>query len=69
MALYAIGVFTGFTMAGSGMVKHHLDRRGGHWRRGVVVNGFSAFLTVIVVLIFAMAKFTRAPGSSSWSGR
>ena len=26
VALYAIGVFTGFTMAGSGMVKHHLDR-------------------------------------------
>ena len=24
VALYAIGVFTGFTMAGSGMVKHHL---------------------------------------------
>ena len=27
VALYAIGVFTGFTMAGSGMVKHHLDGR------------------------------------------
>ena len=28
VALYAIGVFTGFTMAGSGMVKHHLTRGG-----------------------------------------
>ena len=28
VALYAIGVFTGFAMAGSGMVKHHLDARG-----------------------------------------
>ena len=27
VALYAIGVFTGFAMAGSGMVKHHLDHR------------------------------------------
>ncbi len=27
VALYAIGVFTGFAMAGSGMVKHHLDQQ------------------------------------------
>jgi len=57
VSLYAIGVFTGFTMAGSGMVKHHLTERGPHWRRSVVVNGFSAFLTLAVVLIFAIAKF------------
>ncbi|MGD0747546.1 MAG: amino acid permease [Acidimicrobiales bacterium] len=57
VALYAIGVFTGFTMAGSGMVKHHLTARQGHWRRGVAVNGFSAFLSFAVVLIFAVAKF------------
>src|SRR5271157_395653 len=57
VALYAIGVFTGFTMAGSGMVKHHLVARQGHWRRSVVVNGFSAFLSFTVVLIFAVAKF------------
>jgi amino acid transporter len=57
VALYAIGVFTGFTMAGSGMVKHHLDRREKHWRRSVGINGFSAFLSFTVVLIFAVAKF------------
>jgi amino acid transporter len=57
VALYAIGVFTGFTMAGSGMVKHHLTAREGHWRRSIVVNGFSAFLSFAVVLIFAVAKF------------
>jgi len=58
VALYAIGVFTGFTMAGAGMVKHHLTARAGHWRRSVVINGFSAFLSGSVVLIFAVAKFT-----------
>jgi amino acid transporter len=58
VALYAIGVFTGFTMAGSGMVKHHLTHKGAHWRRSVAVNGFSAFLSGTVVLIFAVAKFT-----------
>jgi len=57
VALYAIGVFTGFTMAGSGMVKHHLTERGAHWRRKVVVNGFAAVLAASVVLIFAFAKF------------
>ena len=58
VALYAIGVFTGFTMAGSGMVKHHLTQRGAHWRRSVLVNGFSAVVSLLVVLIFAVAKFT-----------
>ena len=57
VALYAIGVFTGFTMAGSGMVKHHLTARQGHWRRSIAINGFSAFLSFTVVLIFAVAKF------------
>ena len=57
VALYAIGVFTGFTMAGSGMVKHHLTARTGHWRRGIAINGFSAFLSFTVVFIFAIAKF------------
>jgi amino acid transporter len=57
VALYAIGVFTGFTMAGSGLVKHHMTHRGAHWRRKVAVNGFAAILTASVVLIFAFAKF------------
>ncbi len=57
VALYAIGVFTGFTFAGAGLVKHYWDARVGHWKRGVAVNGFSAFLSFIVVLIFAIVKF------------
>ncbi len=58
VAMYAIGVFTGFTMAGAGMVKHHLTAHGRHWRLGMAVNGFSAFLAGTVVLIFAIVKFT-----------
>ena len=58
VALYAIGVFTGFAMAGTGMIKHHLDAKGPKWRRGVVVNAVSAFLTALIVLIFATVKFT-----------
>ncbi len=58
VALYAIGVFTGFAMAGSGMIKHHLVARGPKWRRGVVVNSISAFLAALIVVIFATVKFT-----------
>ena len=57
VALYAIGVFTGFTMAGLGMVARHLRSRDQHWRRGVFINGFSAAVTGLVVLIFITVKF------------
>ena len=46
--LYAIGVFTGFTMAGAGMVKYHLTNREPHWRRGAVINGTAAVLSLVV---------------------
>ena len=58
IALYAIGVFTGFTMAGAGMVARHLRERQGRWRFGVAVNATSATVTALVVLIFVLAKFT-----------
>lgn len=58
VSLYAIGVFTGFTMAGAGMVRHHQRERGPNWRRGCAVNGVSAGLSAIVVVIFAVTKFT-----------
>ncbi|MFI5035889.1 MAG: amino acid permease [Acidimicrobiales bacterium] len=57
IALYAIGVFTGFTLAGAGMVKRHLHERTGRWRFGVAVNATSATVTSIVVIIFIIAKF------------
>ena len=58
IALYAIGVFTGFTLAGAGMVARHLREKGAHWRRGVFINALSASVTSIVVLVFVFAKFT-----------
>jgi amino acid transporter len=57
--LYAIGVFTGFTMAGAGMTRHHLRHREGHWRRSVAVNGTAAVVCGLVVAIFAVTEFTR----------
>jgi amino acid transporter len=57
--LYAIGVFTGFTMAGAGMVKYHLTQREPHWRRGMVINGTAAVLSLVVDLIIAVTKFAQ----------
>ena len=56
--LFAMGVFTGFSMAGYGMTKHNLTHREPGWRGRVVVNLSAAILSTIVVLIFAVAKFT-----------
>jgi amino acid transporter len=58
VALYAIGVFTGFTIAGAGMVKHHRTQREAGWRYRQVINGFAAVLSAVVVLIFVVFKFT-----------
>jgi amino acid transporter len=55
---YAIGVFTGFSMAGYGMTKHWLTHRGPHWRHKLVINFSAGVLSTVVVAIFAIAKFT-----------
>ncbi len=56
--LFAMGVFTGFSMAGYGMTKHHLTHRGPGWRHKLAINLSAAILSTIVVAIFAVAKFT-----------
>ncbi|MEQ1785928.1 MAG: amino acid permease [Acidimicrobiales bacterium] len=55
--LYAIGVFTGFTLSQAGMTKHHIRRKEAGWRKGVVINGFGAFVSFVVALIIAITKF------------
>jgi hypothetical protein len=60
--LYAVGVFTSFTLSQAGMVVHHRRLRERGWRRGVVVNGIGSVATLIVLLIVASTKFT----SGAW---
>jgi amino acid transporter len=55
---YAIGVFTGFSMAGYGMTKYHLTHREPGWRRKLAINLSAGILSTVVVGIFAIAKFT-----------
>ncbi len=56
--LYAIGVFTGFTMAGAGMVKYHRTHREDHWRRRAAINGTAAVLSFVVDIVIIVTKFT-----------
>ena len=55
--LYAIGVFTAFTLSQAGMVRHWLSERSADWRRSAIINGVGATATGIVAVIFAIAKF------------
>ena len=55
---YAIGVFTAFSMAGFGMAKYHVTHKEHGWRYKLVINFSAGVLTSIVVVIFAVVKFT-----------
>jgi len=55
--LYAIGVFTSFTLSQSGMAKHHITHKDPKWRSGLVINGIGAFLSFLVLAIVAAVKF------------
>jgi amino acid transporter len=56
--LYALGVFTSFTLSQSGMAKRHLRLREPGWRRGLAINGIGAVTTLVVTGIIAVEKFS-----------
>ncbi len=56
--LYAIGVFTSFTMSQAGMARHHLRVKEPRWRRGLAINGIGAVTTAVVAVVIAVTKFT-----------
>jgi amino acid transporter len=56
--LYAIGVVTSFTLAQAGMTRRHLHLRQPGWRKGLLVNGFGATVTLAVLVIITVTKFT-----------
>jgi amino acid transporter len=55
---YAIGVFTGFSMAGFGMARYFVTHGTPGRRRHLVISLIGAVYTAFVVLIFAVVKFT-----------
>src|SRR5262249_27089367 len=46
---YAIGVFTGFSMAGFGMARYHRRTKEPAWRRRLVINFTAGVYTALVV--------------------
>jgi hypothetical protein len=58
VAFYALGVFTGFCLAGFGMTRHALRNRTGAWRYKVFINGLAGSISFLIVIIFSVVKFT-----------
>lgn len=58
VAFYALGVFTGFTLAGFGMAKYTLRNRTEGWRFRYVINGLAGVISILIVIIFSVVKFT-----------
>ena len=56
--LFAIGVFTGFTLSQSGLVVHWWRARPKRWRYHATVNGTGAIVTGLATVIFLLTKFT-----------
>ncbi|WP_194892820.1 amino acid permease [Catenulispora pinisilvae] len=58
VALYAIGVFTGFVMASAGLFKYHWARNEPYRWWKLFVAGSACVMSFAVVVIFATVKFT-----------
>lgn len=56
--LYAIGVFLSFTLAQSGLVRKWYRERSKGWIGKMLINGIGAFVTLCVLIIFSITKFT-----------
>ncbi|GAA3083468.1 hypothetical protein GCM10020000_82030 [Streptomyces olivoverticillatus] len=60
--LYAIGVFIGFTISQTGLVRHWYRLRTRRWALHAALNGTGAVLTATAAVVFIAGKFT----SGAW---
>jgi hypothetical protein len=56
--VFAIGVFVGFTLSQTGMVRHWREQRGDGWVLRAFINGLGAVLTTAALAIELVSKFT-----------
>ena len=56
--LYALGVFTAFTLSQLGLVLHWWRLRGPGWQGRMALNALGAFSTFVVLLVIIVSKFT-----------
>jgi len=55
--LYVIGVFTAFTLAQAGMVRHWQKTRGRKWKARALMNGIGGVATFVVTMVVIATKF------------
>ena len=60
--LYVIGVFTAFTLAQAGMVRHWQKRKEPGWRRRAALNALGSATTGVVAVVVIATKF----GEGAW---
>jgi amino acid transporter len=59
VAFYALGVFTGFTLAGFGMARFFKRTKPEGWKVKYVINWMAGAVSLLIVLIFSVVKFTQ----------
>lgn len=57
LPLYAVGVFTAFSLSQAGMVAHWWKRRPKNWRRKFALNSLGTIICVAVLIVIAVTKF------------
>ena len=57
ISLYAVGVFTSFTLSQAGMVRHWFKERLAGWQARAFMNGLGAITTAVVLLVILQTKF------------
>jgi len=57
--LFALGVFTAFSLAQTAMARQWWTRRGPGWRRGLMINGIGATVTTLVDVVIIVTKSPR----------
>jgi amino acid transporter len=58
LPVFAIGVFIGFTISQTGLVRHWLQQRGRGWVGKAALNGTGAVLTAVAGVVLFATKFT-----------
>ncbi len=58
IGLYAVGVFTSFTLSQGGMLVHWFREKSPGWQYKALVNGLGALTTLTAVVIIGVTKFT-----------
>jgi len=61
--LYALGVFTAFTLSQAGMVRHWWRLKGEAWLQHSLMNALGALTTFLVLLVIIVSKFNEG----AWS--